>query len=92
MATTSKFTRLEEAWNNLYAGYIQAATSKFTRLEEAWNNLFAGYIQGVASTLVLPPSLEDEPRLSVGVLLMAVKCKLNAVNSCINTQRMNNQQ
>ena len=64
-------------------------TSKFTRLEEAWNNLYAGYIQGVASTLDLSPSLEDEQRLSVGVLLMAVKCKLNAINSCISTQRMN---
>jgi hypothetical protein len=64
------------------------ATSKFTRLEEAWNNLYAGYIHGVASTLVLSPSLEDEQRLSVGVLLMAVKCKINAINSCINTQRM----
>ena len=49
------------------------ATSKFTGLEEAWNNLYAGYIQGVASNLVLSPSLEDEQRLGVGVLLMAVK-------------------
>ena len=23
MVATSKFTRLEEVWNNLYAGYIQ---------------------------------------------------------------------
>ena len=49
------------------------ATFKFTGLEEAWNNLYAGYIQGVASNLVLSPSLEDEQRLSVGVLLTAVK-------------------
>ena len=49
------------------------ATSKFTGLEEAWNNLYAGHIQGVASNLVLSPSLEDEQRLSVGVLLTAVK-------------------
>jgi hypothetical protein len=61
------------------------ATSKFTRLEEAWNNLYTGYIKGVASTLDLSPSLEDEQRLSVGVLLTAVKYKINAVNSCINT-------
>jgi len=40
-------------------------------------------------TLVLSPSLEGEQRLSVGVLLMAVKYKINAINSCINTQRMN---
>ena len=51
------------------------ATSKFTGLEKAWNNLYAGYIQGVASALVLSPSLEDEQRLSVGVLLTAVKSK-----------------
>jgi hypothetical protein len=50
------------------------ATSKFTGLEEAWNNLYAGYIQGVAFTLVLSPSLEDEQRLSVGVLLTVLKC------------------
>ena len=61
------------------------ATSKFTGLEEAWNNLYAGYIQGVASNLVHSPSLEDEQRLSVGVLLTAVKYKINAVNYCINT-------
>ena len=51
------------------------ATSKFTGLEEAWNNLYAGYIHGEASTLVLSPSLEDEQRLSVGVLLMVLKCQ-----------------
>ena len=68
------------------------ATSKFTRLEKAWNNLYAGYIQGVASTVVLPPSLEDEQRLSVGVLLTAIKYKLNAVNSCINIQKNEHQQ
>ena len=62
-----------------------AATSKFTKLEEAWNNLYASYIQGVASTLDHSPSLEDEQRLSVGVLLMAIKYKINAVNSYINT-------
>ena len=62
-----------------------AATLKFTRLEEAWNNLYASYIQGVASTLDHSPSLEDEQRLSVGVLLMAVKYKINAINSGINT-------
>ena len=49
------------------------ATSKFTRLEEAWNNLYAGYIIRVASNLVLSPSLEDEQRLSVEVLLTTVK-------------------
>jgi hypothetical protein len=59
------------------------ATSKFIGLEEAWNNLYGGYIQGVASTLVLSPSLEGEQRLSVGVLLIAVKCKINVVNSFI---------
>ena len=49
------------------------ATSKFTRLEEAWNNLYSGYIYRVASNLVLSPSFDDEQRLSVGVLLTAVK-------------------
>ena len=27
MVATSKFTRLEEAWNNLYAGYIHGVAS-----------------------------------------------------------------
>ena len=59
------------------------ATQKDSQgLEEAWNNLYAGYIQGVASTLVLSPSLEDEQRLSVGLLLTVVKYKINAVNKC----------
>ena len=52
------------------------ATPMFTRLEEAWNNLYAGYIHGVACTLVLSPSLEDEQRLSVGVLLTVLKSEI----------------
>ena len=52
------------------------ATPKFTRLEEAWDNLYAGYIHAVASTLVLSPSLEDEQRLSVGVLLTVLKSEI----------------
>ena len=54
------------------------ATSKFTGLEEAWNNLYAGYIHGVASTLDLSPSLEDEQRLSVGVLLTVLKSEIKS--------------
>ena len=35
-------------------------------------------------TLVLSPSLEDEQRLSVGVLLTALKSEIYAVNSYKN--------
>ena len=38
--------------------------------------LYAGDIQGVASTLVLQTLLENEQRLSVGVLLMVLKSKI----------------
>ena len=51
------------------------ATQKVSQgLEEAWNNLYARYVQGVAFILVLHPSLKDEQRLSVGVLLTVLKC------------------
>ena len=47
-------------------------------MEEAWNNFCAGYVQGVASTLVLASSIEDEQRLSVGVLLTVLKSKIKS--------------
>ena len=56
---------------------IMVATQKVSQgLEETWNNLYAGYIKGVASTLVFASSLEDEQRLSVGVLLMVLKSEM----------------
>ena len=45
-------------------------------LEETWNNLYAGYIKGVASTLVFASLLEDDQRLSVGVLLTVLKLEI----------------
>ena len=61
------------------------ATPKFTGPEKAWNNLYVGYIKGIASTLVLQLYSRTSKGLSVGVLLMAVKSKIYAVNSCIKT-------
>ena len=61
------------------------ATPKFTGLEKAWNNLYVGYIKGIASTLVLQLYSRTSKGLSVGVLLMAVNCKIYAANSCVNT-------
>ena len=53
------------------------ATQKLSQgLEETWNNLYAGYIKGVASTLVFASLLEDDQRLSVGVLLTVLKSKI----------------
>ena len=49
---------------------------KFTSQGEAWKNLYAGFFKGVASTLVFTSLLEDEKRLSVGVLLMVLKSKI----------------
>ena len=51
-------------------------TSKFTSLVKARNNLYAGFFKGVASTLVFASLLEDEQRLSVGVLLAVLKCHI----------------
>ena len=45
-------------------------------LEDAWNNLYAGFFKGVASTLVFASLLEDEQRLSVGVLLTVLKSEI----------------
>ena len=44
--------------------------------EKTWNNLYAGFFKGVASTLVFASLLEDEQRLSVGVLLMALRSEI----------------
>ena len=53
------------------------ATQKVSQgLEETWNNLYAGYIKGDAATLVLASLLEDEQRLSVGVLLTVLKSEI----------------
>ena len=45
-------------------------------MEEAWNNLYAGFFKGVTSTLVFASLLEDEQRLSVGVLLTVLKSEI----------------
>ena len=53
------------------------ATQKFQKeLEEIWNNLYACYIKGDASTLVFASLLQDEQRLSVGVLLTVLKLEI----------------
>ena len=44
--------------------------------EKTWNNLYAGCFEGVASTLVFASLLEDEQRLSVGVLLTVIKSEI----------------
>ena len=57
---------------------IMVATQKKVSqgLEDAWNNLYAGFFKGVASTLVFASLLEDEQRLSVGVLLTVLKSEI----------------
>ena len=53
------------------------ATQKVSQgLEETWNNLYVDDIKGDASTLVFASLLEDEQRLSVGVLLMVLKSEM----------------
>ena len=54
---------------------------KFTSLGEDWSNLYAGFFKGVASILVFASLLEDEQRLSVGVLLMVLKSEIKPSNS-----------
>ena len=51
-------------------------TSKFTSLGETWNSLHASFFKGVASTLIFASLLEDEQRLSVGVLLTVLKSEI----------------
>ena len=45
-------------------------------MEKTWNNLYAAFFKGVASTLVFASLLEDEQRLSVGVLLTVLKSEI----------------
>ena len=53
------------------------ATQKVSQgLGETWNNLYAGFFKGVTSTLVFASLLEDEQRLSVGVLLTVLKSEI----------------
>ena len=53
------------------------ATQKLSQgLEETWNNLYADYIKGDASTLVFASLVEDEQRLSVGVLFTVLMSKI----------------
>ena len=53
------------------------ATQKVSQgLGETWNNLYAGFFKGVTSTLVFASLLEDEQRLSVGMLLMVLKSEI----------------
>ena len=68
------------------------ATQKVSQgLEETWNNLYADYIKGDASTLVFASLLEDEQRLSVGVLLtvLMLEIKLSTPASFHNIQSPN---
>ena len=52
-------------------------------MEEAWNNFCAGYVQGVASTLVLASSIEDEQRLSVGVLMTILTSEIKSATPAL---------
>ena len=49
MEATSKFTRLEEAWNNLYAGYIQGVAFTLVlslSLEDEQRSKCGGVVDG----------------------------------------------
>ena len=45
-------------------------------MKDSWNNLHADFFKEVASTLVFAFLLEDEQRLSVGVLLTVLKSEI----------------
>jgi hypothetical protein len=53
------------------------------------SHMFAPYHRKSCFTLVLSPSLEDEQRLSVGVLLTDLKYQIHTIDSCINTSNTN---